>query len=123
MLSRQSQVSAKLGQLVSQIEPALVADVVAWPCFEVPKDVAIKDITCKSKDELQQALFEAHLLSSLNSNMGPKRRGRRRPSAEDEEEAAEDSESLKIPLYLAHQVDQSAASEWHVRVAMTCVPG
>jgi len=74
-------------------------------------EAAIKDITCRSQHELQQALFEAHLLCSLN-NGSPSRRS-----------AAEVSRPLKIPLYLSHQVDQSNACEWHVRMAMTKVPG
>mmetsp|Transcript_8929 Transcript_8929/g.16049 ORF Transcript_8929/g.16049 Transcript_8929/m.16049 type:complete len:814 (-) Transcript_8929:104-2545(-) len=75
-------------------------------------EAAIKDITCKSQEELQQALFEAHLLSSLSGDLA--NRGQHEAML---------SSALKIPLYLAHQVDQSRAGEWHVRMAMTRVPG
>jgi len=73
-------------------------------------EAAIKDITCKSQEELQQALFEAHLLSGLSADSR-------------KQAAAAASSRLKIPLYLSHQVDQSKAGEWHVRMAMTRVPG
>jgi hypothetical protein len=70
------------------------------------QEIAIKDICCNSRAELQQALFEAGLLERLR---GPE---------------------LRIPAYLGHRVDKrqvppqnGGGSGYRVRVAMTRAPG
>jgi len=79
------------------------------------REVAVKDISCSSQAELQQALFEAKLLEKL---CGP--------------------DPIRIPRYLAHSVDLRTADQvgggaadaasgsgggWRVRVAMSKAPG
>lgn len=66
------------------------------------REVALKDIACRSEPELQQALFEVNVLKSVQSIAG---------------------ESSCIPQYYAHKVVQKHGSESRVRFAMARVPG
>jgi len=70
--------------------------------------VALKDVTCRSQGDLQQALLEVSLLERFQ---GP---ATVLPGQE--------APLMRIPRYLAHSVDPSRGS-WRVRVAMIRVPG
>lgn len=79
-----------------------------------PLEVALKDINCQAKSDLQQALFEANMLLSFASGASCSyARGAPPPQ-------------LRIPRYLSHRVDPrkgQSGEGWRVRMAMTRVPG
>lgn len=66
-------------------------------------EVALKEVSCKSQSELQQAIFEVQVLLAL-------------------ERAAYHSASLRVPRCMCYTVDPSD-NGWKVRTAMTVVPG
>lgn len=76
------------------------------------QEVALKDIVCHSHADLQQALFEANLLNTLLKQLPASPR-----------QGYGHSHGMRIPRYLAHRVDQQPNGKWHVRMAMTRMPG
>lgn len=75
-------------------------------------EVALKDVTCKTHADLQQALFETGLLERLQNPEGSPRQDWSPPPP------------MRIPKYLAHRVDATpGGGGWRVRTAMTRVPG
>eukprot|EP00747_Dinoflagellata_sp_TGD_P199542 gnl/TRDRNA2_/TRDRNA2_72796_c0_seq1.p1 gnl/TRDRNA2_/TRDRNA2_72796_c0~~gnl/TRDRNA2_/TRDRNA2_72796_c0_seq1.p1 ORF type:complete len:697 (+),score=98.16 gnl/TRDRNA2_/TRDRNA2_72796_c0_seq1:104-2092(+) len=71
------------------------------------RDVALKEIFCQSKADLQQALIEANLLERIQSSAPSNLRA---PGV------------FRIPRYLSHKVDQMGSS-WRFRMAMSRMPG
>lgn len=67
------------------------------------KEVALKEVCCRSQSELQQAIFEVQVLLALERSCKP-------------------SEQLKVPRCISYKVD-SFQDGWKVRTAMTIVPG
>jgi serine/threonine protein kinase len=78
-----------------------------------PLEVALKDINCQAKSDLQQALFEANMILSFAAG------------AACSYSAGSAPPKLRIPRYLSHRVDPTKGSGqgWRVRMAMTRVPG
>lgn len=78
-----------------------------------PMEVALKDINCNAKSDLQQALFEANMLLSFAAGATCSY-GQGAPPPQ-----------LRIPRYLSHRVDprKGTGDGWRVRMAMTRVPG
>uniref|UniRef100_A0A7S0A4E1 Protein kinase domain-containing protein n=1 Tax=Pyrodinium bahamense TaxID=73915 RepID=A0A7S0A4E1_9DINO len=76
------------------------------------KEVALKDISCHSQVDLQQALLEANLLERFQSLAT----ARPAPPGQQAQPV------MRIPQYLAHRVDRQRGG-WRVRMAMTRVPG
>jgi len=73
------------------------------------QEVALKDITCQSQADLQQALLEAALLERFQ---GAATAPPGRPPA------------MRVPRYVAHRVDRRPGSgSWRVRMAMARLPG
>lgn len=71
------------------------------------QEVALKDVACHSRADLEQALLEVALLERFQ-HLAVGALGR--PPV------------MRVPRYLAHKVDQRQ-SGWRVRLAMTRVPG
>jgi len=79
-----------------------------------PLEVALKDINCQAKTDLEQALFEANMLLSFAGG------------ASCSYAAGAPPPQLRIPRYLSHRVDPNKGQSgqgWRVRMAMTRVPG
>merc|ERR1719498_360909 len=78
-----------------------------------PLEVALKDINCQAKSDLQQALFEANMILDFASG------------AQCSYSKGSPPPQLRIPRYLSHRVDprKGSGDGWRVRMAMTRVPG
>jgi len=72
------------------------------------QEVALKDIMCRTKADLDQALLEASLLERFQEQ-----------AATGPDQAAS---VMRIPRFYAHRVDRRS-NGWRVRMAMGCVPG
>lgn len=79
-----------------------LADAVAG---SASREVALKDMSCKTESELQQAMLEVSLLARFQSAAQPQMKA-----------------FMRIPEFLAHRVDRRGNS-WRVRMAMSRVPG
>lgn len=96
-------------------------------------DLAVKEILCRSQSELQNALFESHLLSVIGGGGG--NRSLLHPGeCQDAERSRGDDSSLNVgfpPLACAGLVPTLVAcgncrigsDSWRVRLAMTRLPG
>jgi len=70
------------------------------------REVALKDISCQTQPDLQQALLEASILERFQSRAG----------------SNQTVAVMRIPQYLAHRVDRRG-NGWRIRMAMTRLPG
>lgn len=86
------------------------SEVVGGPEYQ-HQEVALKDITCQSQADLQQALLEATLLERFQS-AAVALPGQGLPA-------------MRIPRYVAHRVDRrpGGGGGWRVRMAMSRLPG
>ncbi|CAE8595526.1 unnamed protein product, partial [Polarella glacialis] len=74
----------------------------------VREEVALKDISCQTQADLQQALLEASLLERFQG--------------EAMDSSSQVCHGMRIPRYYGHKVDRRG-SGWRVRMAMSRVPG
>lgn len=81
-------------------------EVVEGPCQGA--GVALKDLSCNTKSDLEQALFEVSLLERFKDLATP--------------QPGQVVPAMRIPRYFSHRIDRRG-SGWRVRMAMERVPG
>lgn len=81
-------------------------EVIDGPC--IGAGVALKDLSCNTKSDLEQALLEVSLLDRFKDLVTP--------------QSAQAAPAMRIPRYFSHRVDRRG-SAWRVRIAMERVPG
>lgn len=96
--------SAVLGR--GSFSEVWAGEVIEGPC--VGAGVALKDLSCNTKSDLEQALLEVSLLDKFKDLATP--------------QSAQAAPAMRIPRYFSHRVDRRG-SGWRVRMAMERVPG
>jgi len=92
------------------------------------RDIAVKEIHCQSRGDLQTAMYECQLLQILDQeseNFGGASGSSARPSlmdARSNNNAGRKAHS-RIPAFVAMGEEQLGPSHWRVRLAMSKVPG